>query len=153
MKTDASVAVGRVLHDGPRLVKREKVTETEWFADVPEPVPEAPRLPSMTQRSRAEVYVLAHVLGVVLGRVETSGDLSEAMVSGDDAYKSDGFLEPINTVFEYDDTTYHDTRDIGRDLRKTTKLLAHDPTWRVLRIRVGRSATLLTRMSTAPSPS
>ena len=112
-------------------------------AELAPPTQSAPaaerRLPSMAQRSRAEVVMFAHTLCLVLGQITVDG-LLDAMSAGDRAHKADGMIESLNMAFEYDDATWHGMDSIGRDVRKTEKLLLS--MFRVLRVRVGDAPPL-----------
>ena len=127
-----------VIHPGvPCTTVEESTGEVD---DAPEQQPSGTtgdRLPSMTQRSRAEVTCLAHLLKAIRGKC-TLEMLYEAMRLGDQMFKTDGVIKCANQTiaYEYDEGTFHRTTDIPRDVRKTEKLLAHDPDLRVLRIRI-----------------
>ena len=65
---------------------------------------------------------------------DDSARARDAMVAGDDACKADAFIREIGVAYEYDEAVWHP--DTAKDVRKTVRLLAHDPNLLVLRLRV-----------------
>lgn len=118
------------------------ISHQQEHIDAPSRTAVEPRpMPSMHQRSRAEVYMLGHTIRACTGRC-TKDDLIDAMLAWEKTNKSDGYIFAIDAAFEYDEANYHGDGDIVRDVSKTARLLALSPTMLILRLRVGGAPSL-----------